>query len=178
MDGVIGVVTTFAGNFAPRNWATCDGQLMSIALNTALFSILGTTYGGNGTTTFGLPDLRGRVPISQGQGPGLPNYSLGERAGTPTATLLLNNLPVHNHNGPITFQQQVSSEDGTDSTPNGAYAARFTGAYGTSANTAMLAPTYAGTIANAGGSQPFSIMPPYLALTYIICLFGVFPSRN
>ncbi|PUA26617.1 MAG: phage tail protein [Cellvibrio sp. 79] len=93
----IGEIIMFAGNFAPRGWALCQGQLLSIAQNTALFSILGTTYGGNGQTTFGLPDLRGRVPTGQGQGPGFPPVVLGEAAGTPTVTLTTNQLPTHNH---------------------------------------------------------------------------------
>src|SRR5689334_22706995 len=117
MEGVYGVVTCFAGNFAPRNWATCDGQILSISQNTALFSILGTTYGGNGQTTFALPDLRGRAPISSGQGPGLTNYSLGESLGSETTTLTISNLPAHNHNGQATVQLKADSEDGVDPTP-------------------------------------------------------------
>src|ERR687884_310806 len=93
----IGLVTIFAGNFAPRGWALCQGQLLPIAQNTALFSILGTTYGGNGQTTFALPDLRGRAPIGTGQGPGLPSYTLGEAAGSPSITLLSTQMPMHNH---------------------------------------------------------------------------------
>jgi microcystin-dependent protein len=178
MDGTIAVVTCFAGNFAPRNWAFCNGQLMSIAQNTALFSILGTTYGGNGQTTFALPDLRGRCPNSSGQGPGLSNYSLGEKAGSETITLNTTNLPIHQHTGATTFQVQASSDDGTDPTPNAGFPARFTGAYAASGNTSMLAPGYAATIGNAGGNQPFPIRSPFLAISYIICLFGVFPSRN
>src|SRR5512140_216933 len=93
----IGEIVMFAGNFAPRSWALCNGQLLPIAQNTALFSILGTTYGGDGRTTFALPDLRGRVPVHPGQGPGLSNYVLGEMAGTENTTLLINNMPAHNH---------------------------------------------------------------------------------
>jgi len=177
MDGTIGVVTTFAANFAPRNWAMCNGQLMSIAQNTALFSILGTTYGGNGQTNFALPDLRGRVPVHTGQGPGLSNYSLGQVGGTETATLNSNQIPAHAHNGLATLKQSASSDDGSDSTPNGAYPSRFTGAYSTTTNTNMLPPPN-GNTGLAGGSQPFSIRPPFLTLNYIICLFGIFPSRN
>src|SRR5690349_13883210 len=93
----IGEIIMFAGNFAPRGWAFCQGQILSIAQNTALFSILGTTYGGNGQTTFALPDFRGRVPVGQGQGPGLSSYVLGEVSGTESTTLLTTNMPVHNH---------------------------------------------------------------------------------
>ena len=94
---IIGEIRLFAGNFAPRSWMFCQGQLLSIAQNTALFSILGTTYGGNGQTTFALPDLRGRVPINPGQGPGLPPYTLGEQGGTPTHTLISPEMPAHAH---------------------------------------------------------------------------------
>jgi microcystin-dependent protein len=178
MEGVYGVIATFAGNFAPRNWATCDGQIVQISQNTALFSILGTTYGGNGVTTFALPDLRGRAPLSAGQGPGLPDYFLGESDGTETITLNSNQLPSHNHNGQATVQVKADADDGIDPTPNDAYPARFTGAYAATNNATMLSPEYTGTIAQTGGNQPVPIRPPFLALTFIICLSGVFPSRN
>src|SRR5687767_4324920 len=97
MDEFIGIVKIFAGNFAPRGWMFCQGQLLSIAQNTALFSILGTTYGGNGQTTFALPDLRGRVPVGVGQGPGLPSMSLGEMSGATSATMTIQNMPAHTH---------------------------------------------------------------------------------
>src|SRR5437899_12703586 len=97
MTPFIGEIVMFAGNFAPRGWAFCNGQILSIAQNTALFSILGTTYGGNGQTTFALPDLRGRVPMHPGQGPGLTNHTLGEVAGSETTTLLSSNMPQHTH---------------------------------------------------------------------------------
>ena len=96
-DPYIGEIILFAGNFAPRGWAFCQGQILSIAQNTALFSILGTTYGGNGQTTFALPDLRGRVPVGTGQGPGLPSVNLGEQAGEPAHTLIATEMPAHNH---------------------------------------------------------------------------------
>jgi len=178
MDGTIAVVTCFAGNFAPRNWAFCNGQLMQISQNTALFSILGTTFGGNGQTTFALPDLRSRVPVGVGQGPGLPSVTLGEVSGSETVTLLTTNLPPHIHSGPVNYQLPANSEDGTDPTPNSGYPSRFTGAYATSTNAAMLAPVYSGVVGNAGQSQPVPILSPFLAISYIICLFGVFPSRN
>jgi microcystin-dependent protein len=178
MQGVIGVITCFASNFAPRFWAFCNGQLLQISQNTALFSILGTTYGGNGQTTFALPDLRGRVPVSQGQGPGLSNYFLGQVSGTETVTLLTQNLPPHVHTGPANFQLQASSDDGADPTPNDGFPSRFTGAYAAATNASMLAPDYTGTINNAGASQPVPIRSPFLGMNYIICLTGVFPSRN
>src|SRR5688572_13508567 len=97
MEGYLAQVIMFAGNFAPRGWAFCQGQILSIAQNTALFALLGTTYGGNGQTTFALPDLRGRVPVGTGQGPGLPSVTLGELAGEPAHTLISTEMPAHNH---------------------------------------------------------------------------------
>jgi microcystin-dependent protein len=168
----IAMLMLFAGNFPPRGWAFCNGQLLSIAQNTALFSLVGTTYGGNGQTTFGLPDLRGRVPIHVGQGPGLSNYVLGQVGGTETVTLLSNNMPIHTHS------LNAVSEPGTVSAPQGAYLGN-TGAldreYNTSGTVVAMNP---GTISPAGGSQPFAILPPYLAISYCIALEGIFPSRN
>jgi len=173
MQAYIGGVMLFAGNFAPKNFAFCQGQLLSIAQNTALFSILGTTYGGDGRTTFALPDLRGRVPTGPGQGPGLSNVVLGEVAGFESVTLLNNNLPFHNH---------LASCDGA-SAPNADPTGGLWGNpgalsglayYGTTA-TAQMSPQM---IAPTGNSQPVSVEQPYLGLNYIICLFGIFPSRN
>lgn len=167
----IGEIMMFAGNFPPRNWAFCDGQLMAIAQNTALFSILGTTYGGNGMTTFALPDLRGRFPIHPGQGPGLPNHVLGEVGGSPTTTLLVNNLPAHNH--PAMGQ----TGNGTSDVPTGLLPARDPSGsprYGGTANATMAATA----IGNTGGSQPFSTMPPYLGISFCICLYGIYPPQN
>jgi microcystin-dependent protein len=162
----IGSIVLFAGNFAPRGWAFCNGQILSIAQNTALFSILGTTYGGNGQTTFALPDLRGRVPVSQGQGPGLSNYSLGETAGVESVTLLQQQMPTHTHTQPASNGQQTTNR------PNGAVPAQG-GVYASAGDGSALDPT-----SPAGGSQPHENRPPYLALNYIIALEGIFPSRN
>ena len=115
MDPLLASIILFAGNFAPRGFYLCQGQILSIAQNTALFSLLGTTYGGDGRTTFALPDLRGRVPVGQGQGPGLSNYDLGEVSGTESTTLLVTNLPQHNH--PLI----ATSEAGSTSDPTGAF---------------------------------------------------------
>lgn len=161
----IGQISIFAGNFAPRGWAFCSGQLLAIAQNTALFSILGTTYGGNGQTTFALPDLRGRVPISAGQGPGLSPYQLGQIAGAENTTLLVNNLPAHSHG------IAASSGDQTTNRPTNGYLAAGN-RYSTTGNAAM-APT-----ANAGAGQPFNNVQPYLTVNFIIALEGIFPSRN
>ena len=162
----IGSVILFAGNFAPRGWAFCNGQILSIAQNTALFSLLGTTYGGNGQTTFALPDLRGRVPLHFGQGPGLSSYALGQSAGTESVTLNLNQMPAHTHSQPATNAGQNTNR------PNAAVPARG-GVYAASTDGSALDPT-----TSAGGSQPHTNIQPYLALNYIIALEGIYPSRN
>lgn len=168
MDEFIAIVKIFAGNFAPRGWMFCQGQILSIAQNTALFSLLGTTYGGNGQTTFALPDLRGRAPIGQGQGPGLSNYVLGQTGGLESATLTQANLPAHSHT------VNAVDDDFTKATPTGALLANAN-IYTTAAASATMNPAM---IAPAGQSQPFEIMPPYLAINYIICTEGIYPSRN
>ena len=183
MEGTIGEVRMFAGNFAPRTWSFCNGQVMSIAQNTALFSILGTTYGGNGQTTFNLPDLRSRCAVGTGQGPGLSNITLGEVAGQENVTLVLTNIPAHVHSTPA----MISNSAGTSATPVGNYPAQaqYTPergsdpqpvmAYGT-AN--LAAPTGGSNTGVTGSSQPFSNRNPYLGINYIICIQGIFPSRN
>jgi microcystin-dependent protein len=159
-------------NFPPRGYALCQGQILSIAQNTALFSLLGTTFGGNGQTTFGLPDLRGRVPIGWGQGPGLSNRDLGEVGGEETATLLVTQIPAHNH--PL----NAVSEAGDISAPAGAYLAN-TGALDKEyKTTGTLAPMNAGAVGSTGGSQPHNNVPPYLVLNFYIAITGIFPSRN
>jgi microcystin-dependent protein len=172
----IGEIIMFAGNFAPRGWAFCQGQILSIAQNTALFSILGTTYGGNGQTTFALPDLRGRVPIGQGQGPGLPAVSLGEVSGSPTHTLIQAEMPQHNH-----LINTVADVANT-ANPTGGSLAVGQGPNNSTlslySNQTPNSPLNAQTCGIAGGSQPFSVMQPYLGMNYIIALQGIFPSRN
>ena len=191
MEGTIGEIRMFAGTFAPRNWAFCAGQLLSISQNTALFSILGTTYGGNGQTTFALPDLRGRAPIGAGQGPGLTNISLGEVSGTETVTLLTTQMPAHTHTATATVTGTVTpqcySNPGNGSSPassynagaaaNGPYTARGQTPDSTMGSSPIAA-TANVTIGIAGNSQPVPIRNPYLGMNYIICLFGIFPSRN
>jgi microcystin-dependent protein len=180
MEGTIGEIRMFAGTFAPRTWAFCNGQLISIATNTALFSILGTTYGGNGQTTFALPDFQGRVAVGTGTGPGLPNVQLGEKSGTPTTTLTSANMPAHNHQVVGHVNMPCFADDGGVRNPSGAFPA-VTGSnnyYSTTADAAMgNIPVNLPTTV-AGNSQPFSIMQPYLGMNYIICMFGIFPSRN
>jgi microcystin-dependent protein len=163
----LGQIQIFGFNFAPRGWAFCNGQLLSISQNTALFSLLGTTYGGNGQTTFALPNLQGRVPMHVGQGPGLTNRTQGEVAGTETHTLNANEMPVHTHTA------RASSGDASDTTPVGNVLAGG-GAYAAAPNQAMNALA----ITTAGGSQPHNNLQPYLVLNFCIALQGIFPSRN
>ncbi len=184
MEGFIGEVRIFAGNFAPRSWAFCEGQLLAISQNSALFSILGTTFGGDGRTTFGLPDLRGRVPVGAGHGPGLSDYRLGAKGGRYQATLTTNELPSHQHSASLKFFAAV----GDTANPNNAYFSGVGpvgggGAYNsfsfnndTASNSSFAPDTfYAG---NVGGSQATQLMQPYIAIYYIIALFGTYPSRS
>ena len=168
----IGEIILFAGNFAPRDWALCDGQILQIQDNQALFSLLGTTYGGDGRTTFALPDLRGRAPIHAGTGPGLTNRRLGSRGGFETVALTETQLPGHTHT-----LSASTSEGGLD-TPEGGYPARPASGipqYADQSNTTMAA----GAVGSAAQTAaPHENMPPYLTLNYIIATVGVFPSRN
>lgn len=167
-DPFIAEIILFAGNFAPRGWAFCNGQILPINQNLALFSLLGTTYGGNGTTTFALPDLRGRVPVHPGQGPGLSNVNLGEVGGSETRTLGVNQLPSHSHAAAVTQGAQTSTRpSGNFPSAGGAYASASDGSN-----------FNAGFIRSTGGGQPFNIRPPFLGVNYIIALAGIFPSRN
>jgi len=183
MEGTIGEIRMFAGTFAPKNWAFCQNQLLPISQNTALFSILGTTYGGNGQTTFALPDFRGRVAVGAGTGPGLANVQLGQQSGTPTVTLLTTNMPAHNHaftNGSATVPCSTAAgnaDSPAGNIPAGSATDENYAAPG-AANGNMNPLAVSGTVGVAGGSQPFSIMQPYLGMNYVICMFGIFPSRN
>ncbi|MET0752537.1 MAG: tail fiber protein [Pyrinomonadaceae bacterium] len=168
----LGQIQIFPYNFAPRGWAFCNGQILPIAQNTALFSLLGTTYGGNGQTTFALPDLRGRVPNSSGQGPGLSSYDLGQVGGVENTTLTINQMPGHTHTyNPVTAEGDPNSK-GTNNTFLAGQNSNFysTAQDGTKMGTQTTNP--------AGGSQPFSILQPFLTLNYCIALEGIFPSRN
>jgi microcystin-dependent protein len=180
MEVFMGTIQAFGFNFAPVNWALAQGQIMAITQNTALFSLLGTNYGGNGVSTFGLPDLQGRLAIGQGNGQGLSPYVIGERSGTENTTLLSSNLPPHTHslNG--------SQATATNASPSGLMLSAATGAdqdgnpvtvlvYGPAGTSAPMSPT---SIGLTGSSIPFSILQPFLAINYSICLYGIFPSRN
>jgi microcystin-dependent protein len=179
MEGVIAVVTTVAYDFAPKNWAFCNGQQMAIAQNQALFSLVGTTYGGNGVTTFALPDLRGRSPIGVGQGPGLSNITLGEVTGSENVSLSTANIPPHVHNGQVQVKLQADTTS-SETTPDGFYPAQIPTGYASAAgaNKLMQAPNYTPVVGTAGGGQPISVLQPYLVMNYVICLYGLFPSRN
>jgi microcystin-dependent protein len=164
----LGEIRMVGFNFAPRGWALCSGQIMSIQQNTALFSLLGTTYGGNGQTTFGLPDLRGRVPMNWGNGPGLTPRVQGEMDGVENVTLLNTQMPQHSH-------LLQASDEATTKSPSNAFPA-FTSspAYSATANQTMSP----AAVAASGGSQPHENMQPYLAVTFAIAITGIFPSRN
>jgi microcystin-dependent protein len=166
----LGEIDLVPYNFSPKNFAECNGQLLSIAQNTALFSLLGTTYGGDGRTTFALPDLRDRAPIEAGQGPGLSNYNQGQTGGEFTHTLTIPELPMHAH------ALQADTANGTTNRPQNYLQARNTAGipkYGGTANTTMSV----GTLGATGGNQPHNNLQPYLGLKYIIALQGIFPPR-
>jgi microcystin-dependent protein len=179
-DPFIGEIRSFPFNFAPKGWAFCNGQLLPLSQNTALFSLLGTTYGGNGQTTFGLPDLQGRTAMGQGQGPGLTDRFLGETGGATAVTLLQTEMPSHQHtvNG-----RTVATAGSADPTGNVLSMGTWRSgsqfgvvqAYATQAPNSAMSPTAA---APAGGSQPHNNMMPYVTLNYCIALQGVYPPRS
>jgi microcystin-dependent protein len=180
MEGYLAEIRMFGGNFAPRAWMLCQGQLLSIAQWTAVFALVGTTYGGDGQTTFGVPDFRGRMALGTGQGPGQPNIDLGEMAGVMSTTLLTTNLPMHNHtlSGAVTPQANAGTDGQTDDPTNRRLmgSSNFTGATADLVN--MANPVSTLTVGNAGSSQPFNNQSPYLGINFIFCVEGIFPSRN
>lgn len=170
MEPFIGEIQAYGFNFCPNGWLAADGRLLSIAQNTALFSLLGTTYGGNGTTTFALPDLRGRTLIGAGNGNGLTNRVLGEMAGTENETLTISQIPSHSHS----YSFIVKEGRGVSTTASNS----FLGQSGIFRNTGINVPMASQTTTLSGSSQPHNNMPPYLAITYCIASEGVYPSRN
>lgn len=172
-EAYVGEIRPFAGNFAPAGWALCDGSLLPIADNQALFALIGTTFGGNGQTTFGLPDLRGRCPIHQGTGAGLSPYTIGQPVGVETVTLTTAQMASHTHSfGGTTAAGNTPTPGATvvpASTPSGFPI------YDGTANPVALSSQ---AVTTAGGSTPHDNRQPYLAITYIISLFGIFPSQN
>ena len=172
MNPYLGEIRIFAFNFAPKGWAMCNGQLLAISSNTALFSLLGTYYGGNGQTTFALPDLRGRVPIHQGQGQGLSPYSVGQNGGTESVTLTTQQMPQHNHMANV-----VSGPQATAPRPSNAHPGNATS--GSVYSTANPDSTFnQGFVSSQGGSQPHNNVQPYLTVTFCIATQGIYPPRN
>ena len=167
----VGEIRMFAGNFAPRGWAYCEGQLLAISQNDALFSLFGTIYGGDGRTTFGLPDLRGRIPIHAGSGPGLSPRQLGNKSGVEKVTVTTNQLPSHNH--PL----QVSTANGPEANPSGNVLAGsvLLEAYADETPNTNMA---AASVTGIGGSLSHTNLMSYLAIHFIVALFGIYPSRN
>jgi microcystin-dependent protein len=171
-DPFVAEIRIFPFNFAPKGWAFCDGQLLPISQNTALFSLLGTTYGGNGTSTFALPDLQGRAPMHPGQGPGLSLHDLGEESGSETVTLLESEIPSHTHRMEGATQDPATAKLVS---PNASFALSQGGGIYQDAGNALLAPE---ALAPAGGAQPHNNLMPYLTLNFNIALQGVFPPRT
>jgi microcystin-dependent protein len=173
MDPFVAEIRIFPFNFAPKGWAFCDGQLLPITQNTALFSLLGTTYGGDGKTTFALPNLQGMCALHQGQGPGRANYFLGQTSGVDTVTLLVSEMPIHNHN------LQAVGQPATTGLPS-ATSSLARSAGGSAYKATPFNPTVnmaSEGLPPAGGGLPHNNMMPYLALNYCIALQGVFPAR-
>ena len=201
MDTFIGQIIMFAGNFAPRDWAFCDGQLLQISENQSLYSILGTTYGGDGRTTFGLPDFRGRIPIGKGQGNGLTTRRMGEQIGIEDVTLSTAQMPIHSHaaettisGSSVTAKLKASSAEGTTNVPLNNYLAKPSNIglqsinmYDSSADIEMAsdaieidlsAVTANTTSDDTGGNSAHNNIQPSLVMNYIICVNGIYPSRS
>ena len=190
MDTFLASIMLWPVNFAPVGWLLCNGQLLSIAQNAALFSLLGTTYGGNGTTTFGLPDFRGRIPVGAGQGPSLATYTLGEMSGTENVTLLPTQIPAHLH--PVALSVTISASNGQATTsvpaasnslaaPYDVLNANPIAGYNTTAPNTPLNIGGGGVNGNTGltgGSLPHSNLQPFTVVNYIIATSGIFPSRG
>lgn len=181
MENFLGQIIMFAGNYDIQGYISCRGQLMSIANYSALFSLLGTTYGGDGQVTFALPNLQGRMPIGQGNGSGLPSYEYGEMGGTNQTTLIITNLPAHNH--PVTFNSAIEVSDITanaDEPANSFLTATSSNFYASQGKSGQHLNGFSvhGSLGISGSNAPFSTTPPYLTIGYQICLEGIYPSRN
>lgn len=178
----VGEIKPLGFNFAPVGWAPCNGALLAIAQYDTLFALIGTTYGGDGQTTFAVPDLRGRVALHQGQGPGQPNYVIGQTGGQASTSVTVQNMPAHAHALTGSVAQAASANPGTTEAPGGNIPAGSGGgdnyAAASAADGAMAPLQIGGSLQPAGGGQPIDLMPPYLAFNYCISLFGIFPSQN
>jgi microcystin-dependent protein len=172
MDPFLGEIRLFGFNFAPTGWALCQGQLMAISSNAALFSLLGTTFGGDGVRTFGLPDLRGRLPLGQGQGPGLTPRTMGEIAGEENHTLITQEMPAHSHS--VSANETSDTTDPKNSFPSND-SRNALNIYATTTDRTLMNP---GMIGITGGNLPHNNMQPYLCINYCIALNGIFPSRG
>lgn len=199
MEAYMSMITAYGCNFTIRSWGACRGSLIAISQNTALYSLIGTAFGGDGRSTFGLPDLQGRSPVGEGQGAGLSNIRLGEKSGQETVTLNITNLPSHNHGlnltgqtGPATGSLKVSTNAGSSPDPSGNFLGAGGGPFQPYASS-MSSPAGAqqdvievpaqqvqisGQTGNAGGNLPFNIRNPYQAVNYQICMYGLYPSRD
>lgn len=178
MEGYIGEIRLFGGNFAPAGWAFCNGMLYNIAQYTPAFAIMGNTYGGDGQTTFAVPDLRGRIAVGTGQGAGLSLINLGQMGGTEAVTMTTAQMPAHTHTASATIAFPCFSDEGNTASPSGNIPAASPAAYSTLAPDTYISPASTqGSISPTGGNIPFSIVQPILATNYIICLEGYFPSR-
>lgn len=179
MEPFLGQIIMFGGTFAPRGWALCNGQLLPIHSNTALFSLLGTTYGGDGRTTFALPDLQGRVAVHPGQGAGLSPYQLGQKGGRESATLTVQNLPSHTHEASGTLLAAAGEGDSAVPTDNFPSKSGIGDPdYSATADGSMAAGGVDVEVGNTGGSQPVQTLPPFISVNFIIALQGTFPSRS
>lgn len=176
-DPFIGEIRMLGFNFAPRGWALCAGQILSIAQNTALFSLLGTTYGGNGQTNFALPDLQGRAPLHYGQGPGQPNYGLGQKAGEEAVTLSASEMPQHTHQA-VARSTADSGAPGSGTVWAAAPEAMYGALPPVNTNGAISGPMSPLAANSAGGSQPHDNLPPCTVVNYSIALQGIYPARN
>jgi microcystin-dependent protein len=172
-DPFLGEIRLFGGNFAPRGWSFCDGSLLAISQNDALFALLGTTYGGDGQSTFGLPDLRGRLPIHMGTQPGGPTYTLGESAGSESVTLTQAQMPAHSH----ALLASQSPAEGADPRGNVLAGSDSSNFYGP-ANADKAAAMNPGFVGQTGGSQPHDNLQPFLCVSFIIALEGIFPQQS
>lgn len=178
MDAYIASIWSFGFSFAPRGYMMCNGQLLAISGNEALFALIGTTYGGDGITTFALPNMQGRRPIGTGTGPGLPSYVIGQMAGTESVTLITNNMPAHTH-AVLTATVPVNATVGDQADPTTKVFGAGAGTgniYNSTGGVTMAANN--GTTGIAGSNIPLDILNPYLTINYCICVEGIFPSRN